>query len=465
MCRLPDGRVCFVPLALPQERLTIAVTVERPSYCVGEKLAVVTPSPSYVAAPCPLFGACGGCSLQHLAYSAQLVAKASFVADALRRIGDFQPGAFELRPIIGVEDTLRGRNKLELTVRGGSRVGMLAASSDELVPVTSCLLQHEASDEVLSSLSSLIAASPVPNLRRVTLRTNEGGRVAVEFQAEQPPLRSGRGKPNETHNSWGQHSGLGALCDALVALHPCILSVVATTLVGEPAVATRGRRRQGGPSQQPPPPHRLVRASSTPLFGPASLPVTLGGITFDVFPGAFFQTNTRQAEALLALVAAAAELQPNDRLMDLFCGTAALSLPMAHAVEALRGWDVSAAAIGAAKRAAAAAGLAPKCDFVVGDLAAVQLAASGFDPSVVVCDPSRSGMPTPVVSFLRRCGSVSRIVAVSCDAATAARDLAALCCAGGGGAPFVLRSVQPLDMFPHSAHVETVALLTRDRGA
>lgn len=198
--------------------------------------------------------------------------------------------------------------------------------------------------------------------------------------------------------------------------------------------------------------------------------MALGGLRFRVSARAFFQVNPACAELLLAAVRDAASLSPGEAVLDLFCGTGALGLCLVAGAGTgtgakLRGWDVSAPAVADAAANAALNGVpASQASFTAADLARGGLAAALRGPAaprVVVLDPARAGLAPPLIAELRA-ASAQRLVYVSCNPATQARDVAALCAIGPGGTPYRLRWVRPVDMFPQTPHVEAVALLTHD---
>jgi len=463
VCRVDDSRfVVFVPGALPGETVSARVTRLRDRYGEAALVCVLSPSATRVEPACPLFGSCGGCSLQHLLYDSQVASKTQHVHDALQRIGGFSAPA--VLPALRSPQALGYRNKVEFTIAPSSHagkpplVGLLRAGSEaDVVDVPSCALQHPEADAVLGTLRSWLALNaaslPAGLLRRVMLRSSRGADAAVQLQVdlltEQPPAAP-------------PHPGVAALARHLRQRHATICSLVNTHAPPPPPPpgGHAGARRRAPP---PPPP---AREATRLLEGEPTLPMQLGGIDFSVSSRSFFQVNgTGGAEALLAAVAAAAALPAagSPAVLDLFCGTGALSLPLLAGGPpgtTLLGVDLSAAAVADATAAAAAAGLAGRAKFRVADLgAAAPLAAdaAGRPWDLVLVDPARAGMAPALLTFLRGCAA-ARLVYVSCDPATQARDLHALCQQPGG---WVLGAVQPVDLFPQTSHVESVATLTR----
>ena len=207
-----------------------------------------------------------------------------------------------------------------------------------------------------------------------------------------------------------------------------------------------------------------------PLLGESvELPMFLGGYTFAVSPAAFFQVNSAQAEVLLRVIrdGCALAADRSDTLLDLFCGTGALGLCLAAGARALHGFEVVPQAVANARANAAANGIS-NATFTCADLAApvvpAAVAAVAASADVVLVDPARAGLSAPLVGWLRRSlPAARRLVYVSCNPVTQARDLRDLCAAAGadGGQPWKLEHVQPVDMFPLTAAVEAVAVLVR----
>lgn len=461
VCRAQEGgRVVFVPYALPGERLVARLTRTSPRHAEGERVATLVAARHAVEAPCRHFGDCGGCSLQHLLYGEQLAAKAGHVRDALRRLGGF-PDAL-VRPPVGAGTALRYRNKTEFTVaahQGRLRLGLLRTGralavdgTQALVEVDACLLQPEEADAALASVRALLASPAAAALaqpgllRRLMVRSATDGTSGLI--ALQVDFLTRSSVDDEAADA------LLLVATQLARLHPGIVSVVNTRLACEALPERRSTSRRRGPPRLP------AVETTRVLHGSEKLSMTLGGLAFPVSSRAFFQVNAPQAEQLLCAVAEAAALTGTQRVLDLFCGVGAMSLPLAHAALSLHGVDLCASAIADARAAAAAAGLAHKATFSVGDLHSLKL--GGRRADVVLVDPARAGLAPPLVAFLRSCGA-QRLVYVSCNAATQARDLRLLCAPGGEGEeqPFVLQWVTPVDLFPHTAHIETVACLTR----
>jgi len=419
----PSGIVVFVPGCLAGERLSARVTRLHDRFAEAALLSVhAPPAEERVAPACALAGVCGGCSLQHLRYDAQLSAKGEHVREALQRLGGFaQPPVLPARAAAA---PLRYRNKTEFSVLPGPKggpplVGLLRAASSELVDVPACPLQSEEADSVLSSLRAWLARHAAAGgdgaalLRRVMLRTASapgGGPRLVQVDLMPPPEE-------------GEQPLLAALAAHLREQHPNLVSAVSTRSQPAPAPGRGGRR-----APPPPPPRDATRT----LAGEAALPMRLGGLEFRVSSRSFFQVNERTAETLLAVVIAAAALPRTGapRILDLFCGTGALSLPLLASSPSatLLGVDVSEAAVADARAAARAAGLGGRASFRAANLASLapMAAAEGeAEWDCVLVDPARAGLAKPLVAFLRTCRA-RRLVYTSCDGeSTQLRELCA----------------------------------------
>jgi 23S rRNA (uracil1939-C5)-methyltransferase len=480
VCRSADGGlVTFVPFALPGETLLAAVTHVHANYAEAEHVETLRPSPEQVQPSCMHFRQCGGCALQHYSYNAQLAAKALQVNDALTRVGAFADAHALVLPPVGAEKQLRYRNKVEFTAVSEAssppRLGLLrqgcAAPVDPhaLVEVVTCELQHVEGDAVLATVRSLVEehATLAGILRRVMIRTSakgdadsDGVDIQVDFMTS-----------SSTALNASATAALATIAQHLAAAHPAVVSIVNTRLAGVDDVdsdddseprARKGQRRGSKPAVAP------TKSTTHLLHGVLQLAMRLGGMTFHVSSRSFFQVNPSAAQKLLSLgVARAAALTGKERVLDLFCGCGAMSLPLIGSMASLLGIDSCEDAIRDAARAARDAGVNNKASFRVGDLMTLDSLLMGasspprFD--VVIVDPARAGLSPRLISFLRSCGT-QRLVYVSCNPATQARDLKALCAASSPGGPFALQWVMPFDLFPMTGHIEAVACLTRTTG-
>jgi 23S rRNA (uracil1939-C5)-methyltransferase len=437
-----DGYVVFVPGGLPGDRLQVRLVQARSRFGRGAIEAVIEPSPQRVEAPCPYFGRCGGCRLQHVAYPAQLAYKTKQVADALERLGGLRD--VPLRPIIGAEEIFGYRNKMEFTVarprrgagteadsaRGGLVVGLLETERyDAVLDIDRCLLQSDRKNALLAEARAFFVD------RGLTVYEQDTGEGLLRFLM----LREGR------------HTG--ELMTNVVTSAPAVSELA-------PLVARLQAREAGTTSVilnvNPKKASVAVGVEEHLLGGRDHIRERVGGLTFRVSANSFFQTNTRQAERLFDLVVESTGLTGTETVIDLYSGTGAISLLLARRARWVYGVELAQAAVDDAGANAAANGIT-NCTFLAGEVRFVlpSLIAKGVTAEVVVADPPRAGFHPKALHALITLGA-RRIVYVSCNPTTLARDLGEL---SRGG--YRVEWVQPVDMFPHTPHIEAVARLER----
>jgi 23S rRNA (uracil1939-C5)-methyltransferase len=428
-----DGYVVFVRGGVPGDRLSVRLDQVRSHFGRGTIEAIETPSPHRVEAPCPYFGRCGGCKLQHVDYQAQLSFKSKQVGDALKRLGGLGPVA--VRPILAAVETYGYRNKMEFTIaRAGDGAGLTvglheAARYDSVLDIERCLLQSDSMNALLDEARRFFAASGL------TAWEQDSGEGLLRFLMLREGYRTGESMVNIVTSSPAV-SELAPLAERLSAREPRTTSVVVNVNPKKASVA--------------------VGVEEHLLGGRDHIRESVGGLEFQVSANSFFQTNTAQAERLFALVLDSAGLTGGETVLDLYSGTGAISLQLAKRCRWVYGVEVTQAAVDDAARNAAANGIA-NCTFLAGEVRFVlpQLVSQGVSAQVVVADPPRAGFHPKALRALLQMGP-ARIVYVSCNPATLARDLGELVRGG-----YRLEWVQPVDMFPHTPHIEAVARLER----
>jgi 23S rRNA (uracil1939-C5)-methyltransferase len=425
------GYVVFVPGAVPGDRADVRLNQVRPRFARGTIERLVSPSALRIEPPCPYFGRCGGCRLQHIAYPAQLEFKQRQVAECLARLGGL--GDVPLSPIIGAPELYGYRNKMEFTfaeVDGRPVVGLHEAERyDAILDIERCLLQSDAMNSVLAEARAFVAEagcsvyrqeSQEGLLRFLVLREGRAtGEAMVNLVTASPDVAAAR-----------------ALADRLRARCPRVSSVVLNVNPKKAAVA--------------------VGVEEHPIAGDERIHERLDGLTFSISANSFFQTNTRQAERLFGIVADYAGLTGTETVLDLYAGTGAITLLLARRARAVYGIELVPAAIEDAARNARENGIT-NCTFLPGEVRHLlpALLARGVRPEVVVADPPRAGFHPKALRSLAGLGA-ARVVYVSCNPATLARDLGTLCASG-----YRVQAVQPIDMFPHTPHIEVVVRLDR----
>lgn len=426
-----DGYVVFVPGGLPGDRLQVRLVQVRSRFGRGIIEAVLEPSPQRVEAPCPYFGRCGGCRLQHVAYPAQLAFKSKQVADALERLGGLRD--VPLHPIIGAEETFGYRNKMEFTVAraGGAMVVGLHETEryDSVLDIERCLLQSDRMNGLLAEARAFFAE------RGLTVYEQDTGEGLLRFLMLREGKHTGELMTNVV-TSAPAVSELAPLAQRLQARDAGTTSVVMNVNPKKASVA--------------------VGVEEHLLGGRDHIREGVGGLTFRVSANSFFQTNTRQAERLFDLVVESTGLTGTETVLDLYSGTGAISLLLARRARWVYGVELAQAAVDDAGANATANGIT-NCTFVSGEVRFVlpALIAKGVTAEVVVADPPRAGFHPKALHALITLGA-RRIVYVSCNPTTLARDLGELVRGG-----YRLEWVQPVDMFPHTPHIEAVARLER----
>lgn len=410
----PDGRVVFVAGACPGDVVEARVEEERPRFLRARVVDVLEASPHRVEPPCEHFGTCGGCQWQHIAYDAQLEWKRRSVIDALSRIANVETAVGAPIPSPAVYGY---RNKVELlpaSAAGTFALGFSRFDSVRTVPVRRCLLlpeSHAAAPRAIAgALSFVLARSQTPVLR-VVVRCALDGETEVDLWTPPGPF------PRKL--------AAKAVADAMAA------RTITRVVVREPVSA------------------RDIRKVEV-LAGPGAWRETIDGDRYLVSAPSFFQVNTRAAAKLRTLVAhAVAESRPA-HVVDAYAGVGTFTLPIARTARTTA-IEASGAALRDLRRNLAHARL--DATIVPGD-AAYALGSVG-SADVVVVDPPRAGLSRPALDAVVGTGA-SRIIYVSCDPTTLARDAKLLHEKG-----FMLVQATPVDLFPQTYHVETVAVFTR----
>jgi 23S rRNA (uracil1939-C5)-methyltransferase len=428
-----DGYVVFVAGGVPGDRVRVRLEQARARYGRGVIESLEEPSPHRAEAPCPYFGRCGGCRLQHVAYPAQLAFKQKQVADVLERLGNL--AGFELRPIIGAPEIYGYRNKMEFTVaraREGIVVGLHEADRyDSVLDVERCLLQSERMNTLLDEARRFFVE------HGLSAYDQDSGDGFLRFLMLREGRRTGEAMVNVV-TATPVVSELAPLAERLRSRLPETSSVVMNVNPKKASVA--------------------VGVEEHLLGGRDHIREKIGGLSFQISASSFFQTNTVQAERLFELVLQSTELAGTETVIDLYSGTGAISLLLARRCRWVYGIEVAQAAVDDAALNAAANGIA-NCTFLAGEVrfALPALIAKGVSAEVVVADPPRAGFHPKALHALMRLAP-SRIVYVSCNPSTLARDVGELVRGG-----YRLQWVQPVDMFPHTPHIEAVARLDKSK--
>ncbi len=439
-----DGYVVFVPGAVPGDRVRARVVKSKKKYAEAMLLDVIAPSELRTEPRCFYFDTCGGCKWQHVDYAAQLEAKRMSVEDALRHTGGFREAA--ALPTIGAEKTYFYRNKMEFSFSASRwltreeiasgrtfdtdfALGLhVPGSFEKVLDLRECHLQSELSVRLVNAVRD---HAKTHELAPWHVRTHEGYlRHLVIRHGE----RTGEVMVNLVTNGYdaGKIAGLAGL---LQETFPEVTTFVNTINTGVAQTAFGEEIRT--------------------IYGPGVIHDRIGPYRFEIAPNAFFQTNTAQAERLYEVTRGFAGLRPDDLVYDLYCGAGTISLFLSGHARHVVGVELVEEAVENARANAVMNGVS-NCTFVSGDL--MRLFTPDFvrehgRPDVLVVDPPRAGMHPKVVEQIARLRP-ERFVYVSCNPQTQARDLALL------AGHYRVEAVQPVDLFPHTHHIESVVKLS-----
>ena len=420
-----EGMAVFVKNALRGERADVFIEHVGHSAAWGRIEELIAPSPARVEPDCPYYGRCGGCQFRHMTYAEELDAKRRRVEDALRRIG----GADVAVPVIhGARDTRRYRNKVQFPVAEGA-IGYYQGHTHKVVDIGDCLLQPEVDTVCRAAVKGWMERFHIPAydertgkglVRHLFLRTNARNEALCCVVA------NGERLPHADEL-------VDTLRGAVKGLSGVVLSV--------------NRKKT----------NVILGTEFHTLWGRDWLEEELCSHTFRLSVPSFFQVNRAQTEVLYRRALDFAALTGSETVVELYCGIGTISLTLAEEAGQVIGVEVVPQAVADAEENARRSHLAHKTRFECGDAGdlAAKLEAEGVRPDVVVGDPPRKGLAPEVVDTIARMAP-DRVVYVSCDPATLARDVKRF--APLGYAPVRAEAV---DLFPRTAHVETVALLAR----
>ena len=443
IARMEDGKVIFVQGAIPGDIINIGITKDKKTWAEGRMLQVVTPSPMRVKPFCQHFGVCGGCKWQMLPYHQQLVYKQQQVTDQLTRIGQV-----ELPPvmtIIGSPNERYYRNKLEFTfstqryltteeiVNREEKIAPVPALGfhapglfDKVVAIETCYLQSEPTNLLINTLRAYTEANKLMYydfkaqygwLRNVIIRVATTGQVLVNLVIHHEDKEAREGIMKHIQDN----------VPGITSLHYTINGKVNDTIYDQEVVCYSGK---------------------------PYIEEKLENFTFKISPKSFFQTNTVQAEALYKVTREFAGLTGTETLYDLYCGTGSIGIFCSAGAKKVIGIEAVPDAIKDAAENAAINGLT-HCQFFAGDVEKIctdAFFAEHGRPDVIITDPPRAGMTEKLINQLLKMRA-PKVVYVSCNPATQARDLQLL------NAAYKVTRLQPVDMFPHTHHIENVALL------
>jgi len=440
------GKPVFIPQAARGDLVRFSISQEKKYYARGSLVEVVSPGPWRTGAPCKDYPYCGGCQLQHLAYGEQLSCKRQTIIAALQRIGKLE--RVQVQDVLPMDNPWRCRHTVRFHAQSGPERMMLGnykLQSHSVCPLTECSLLPAEFPAIIADLCDVIGepASAGADLSGTCFYGREGIGEAnanqiehrtSNFELREVVLRKGRatGEILLLLKTAGSNCSLTqAAWSRLQILHPKLVGVVAQS-------------------------DSIAGARNTTVFGQNFYREIVSGIRFHIPATAFFQNNPEQTEVLLQQVRVLCEPSSSEHLLDLYCGVGLFSLHLSRDYKLVTGIEENSAAVAAARENAEINHISNTV-FSHGRVEKTlgRIANSGPAPDTIILDPPRQGcLPDAIAGVIAL--SPKRIVYVSCNPATMARDLALLARQRYG-----VRIVQPIDMFPHTYHIECVAQIER----
>ncbi|HET7628728.1 MAG TPA: 23S rRNA (uracil(1939)-C(5))-methyltransferase RlmD [Bacillales bacterium] len=421
-----DGYTLFVPQALPGERASVKVLKTKKGYGFGKLLELHETSPERIEPPCPIYKQCGGCQLQHLSYEGQLKQKHRMVKETLARLGGLED--VPVHPVLGMEDPWRYRNKAQVPVgerEGGLIAGFYQRGSHRIIDMNECLIQEPTNDDVVQQVKEIADRYGVRaydekthkgELRHVVVRYGQNSsEVMVIFVTKSTHLPSRKAIVREVTDA----------IDGVMSIVQNVNPKRTNTIFGEETLV---------------------------LWGREVIYDTIGDVKFAISARSFFQVNPKQTKVLYEKALEYARLSGEESVVDAYCGIGTISLFLAKQAGHVYGVEVVPEAVEDARKNAELNAIS-NVTFEIGKAEDVIPAwhKQGVTTDVVVVDPPRKGCDEALLATIVAM-KPKRIVYVSCNPATLARDLKVL---EAGG--FQAQEVQPVDMFPQTVHVECVA--------
>lgn len=422
-----NGAVVFVPHAVRGEEIDLRITKVMKTSCTGEIVKIHNPSPERMEPECPYAGKCGGCAYRHLTYPEELWTKRQRVQDALTRIGGLD---LTVEEILGAKNPEHYRNKSQYPVGADGSIGFFQARTHKVVPIRRCLIQTEAADRTAQAVGEWMRRYKISAydettgkglVRHVCVRVNRKGESLCCV------VVNGNKVPRE----------------------PELAAYVTVAVPHTVGVLLNSNTRRG---------NVVLGDKYRTLFGRNYLMDTLCGLEFKLSMPSFYQVNRDQAEVLYGKALKFAGLTGNETVLDLYCGIGTITLCLAKAAKRVIGAEIVPPAIRDAKENALRNHI-ENAEFFCGDAAdiAAKLESDGLRPDVVTVDPPRKGLAPEVIASVAAMGP-EKVVYVSCDPATLGRDVKIFREFG-----YEAKRAAAVDMFPGTAHVETVVLLSHKK--
>ncbi|URT71902.1 23S rRNA (uracil(1939)-C(5))-methyltransferase RlmD [Cytobacillus firmus] len=427
-------QVVFVPGALPGEEIVAEATKVNPKFSEAKIKKIRKKSEFRVQPPCPVYHECGGCQLQHLRYDQQLKEKRDIIIQALERHTKLNPEKLDIKETIGMEDPWSYRNKSQFQVGqkdGKVLAGLYGMNSHRLINIEHCAVQHPQTTKATETVKGILQDLRIPiyNERnrkgivrtivaRVGIQTGELQIVLITAQKELPKKE--------------------IIIEKIKSELPEVKSII-QNVNGEKTSIIFGQE-------------------TTNLDGSDFIQETLGDLQFELSARTFFQLNPEQTVKLYNEVKRAAALTGKEKVADAYCGVGTIGLWVAEQAAEIRGMDIIRESIEDAKKNAARHGI-KHAQYVVGKAEEwlPKWTKEGWKPDVIIVDPPRTGLDQQLLKTILKV-QPKKVVYVSCNPSTLAKDISVL------SSKYKVNGIQPVDMFPQTAHVECVAQLILKEG-
>ncbi|MDO5560589.1 MAG: 23S rRNA (uracil(1939)-C(5))-methyltransferase RlmD [Oscillospiraceae bacterium] len=428
-----QGMAVFVPCTAIGDKLEVKIVKVLKSYAYGIIEKILISSPDRTQSDCPVSQKCGGCMFRHITYEAELKIKSGFISDAFKRIGGFD---LEYESIAGCEETDFYRNKAQYPVAmqdSKAVCGFYSRRSHRVVPFTACRLQPPVFAQIVDYVIDYINEHHIP---------------AYDEQTHKGLIR-------HIYLRKGFHTGEIMLC--IVAADKKAVKYVREMVSSTDILEKFGDIKCIIVNVNPDNTNVILGRKNFQIYGSENITDVMCGNKIMLSPMSFYQVNTCQAEKLYSIAAGFAELSGNEKILDLYCGTGTIGLSMHDKVKCLTGVEVINQAVENAKINAQINGI-ENAEFICGDAGTIadKMAAQGEKPDVIIVDPPRKGCDGNTIEAILKM-SPCKIVMISCNPATAARDCRMICESG----EYEIRKIRGVDLFARTGHVESVVLMSR----
>ncbi|NQD66107.1 23S rRNA (uracil(1939)-C(5))-methyltransferase RlmD [Bacillus haikouensis] len=422
-------KIVFVPNALPDEEVVVEVTKVHPKFTEARIKKIRKKSPQRVKAPCLVYEECGGCQLQHLNYDGQLEAKRDIVLQSLERHTSLNLEELDVRPAIGMENPWHYRNKSQFQVesrKGRAIAGLYSLNSNKLIDIDECIVQHSETNKVTTEIRRIINDFNIP---------------VFDDKKKKPIIRT---IVTRVGFETGQVQVVLVTTEKKIPRKELLISEIEKRLPEVVSIAQNINPKKTG---------IIFGDETVHLSGKESIEERLDEFTYELSARAFFQLNPIQTTKLYNEAKKAAGLTGEEKVVDAYCGVGTIGLWLAEGAKEIRGMDVIKEGIDDAKKNAERFGV-DHAQYFVGSAEELmpKWKKEGWRPDVVVVDPPRTGCDQKFLDTIKEV-KPKKFVYVSCNPSTLAKDIEYL------KKQYKVEYLQPVDMFPQTAHVECVAKL------